>query len=133
MNERQRMSERQRIDEANLSGIARAVLLPKGWAQWAIYILSWPIAAFLLARYSAETVLGVLFGALFVGGVVVAYGTIAKNRWGINLHPVTCPRCNTRAPAKRIPRSKRQRLWGGGTCEGCGAELDKWGRIIDSP
>ena len=77
--------------------------------------------------------LALLGGLLLVGLILVAFGTVTKNDWGVNLPPVTCPRRNTVAPAVRVPRSRRQRLWGGCTCEGCGIELDKWARIIDSP
>lgn len=41
-----------------------------------------------------------IFGLLTVGMVLVVYGTIAKNRWGINLEAVSCPRCST--PLSRI-------------------------------
>jgi hypothetical protein len=75
----------------------------------------------------------VIFGLLGIGMVLVIYGTIAKNRWGINLDPVSCPRCNTPFPQIRQPRNIRQALWGGGTCTKCGAEVDKWGREVTAP
>jgi disulfide bond formation protein DsbB len=62
--------------------------------------------------------------------VLVIFGTIAKNRWGINLDPVSCPSCNTQFPQIRQPQSTRQALWGGGTCSKCGTEVDKWGREV---
>ena len=37
--------------------------------------------------------LEIIFSVLGVGLVLVIYGTIRKNRWGINLEPVNCPRC----------------------------------------
>ena len=74
----------------------------------------------------------VTFGLLAIGVVLVIYGTVAKNRWGINLDPVYCPRCNTRLPEIRQPQNLRQRFWGGGTCVTCGVEVDKWGRQIGS-
>lgn len=40
----------------------------------------------------------VTFGLLFVGIILVAYGTVVKNNWGINLDPVACPRCRTQLP-----------------------------------
>jgi hypothetical protein len=70
----------------------------------------------------------VIFGLLGLGMVFVIYGTIAKNRWGVNLDPVSCPRCNTPFPQIRQPQNIRQAMWGGGTCAKCGAEVDKWGR-----
>jgi hypothetical protein len=72
----------------------------------------------------------VVFGLLGIGMVFVIYGTIAKNRWGINLDSVSCPRCHTPFPHIRQPQNIRQTLWGGGTCAKCGAEVDKWGREL---
>jgi hypothetical protein len=68
-----------------------------------------------------------IFGLLAVGAVLVAYGTLAQNRWGINLGAVLCPRCDTPLPKARKPQSLRQAMWGGGTCPACGVEVDKWG------
>jgi hypothetical protein len=76
------------------------------------------------------TFLFVLFGVLTVGMALVIFGTVARNRWGINLDGVSCPRCNTPLPKVREPRSLQQALWGGGTCPNCGAEVDKWGRDV---
>jgi hypothetical protein len=77
-----------------------------------------------------DIVLVVIFGLLSVGMVLVLYGTIAQNRWGINVGPVSCPRCNTPFPPHRHPQDTRQALWGGGTCANCGTEVDKWGREL---
>jgi len=71
-----------------------------------------------------------MFGVLTVGMVLVAYGTSAKNRWGINLETVSCPCCKTLLPWVRKPQSLRQAMWGGYTCPSCGAEVDKWGRDL---
>jgi hypothetical protein len=76
------------------------------------------------------TPLFVILGMLGVGMVLVIYGTIAKNRWGVNLDSVSCPNCNTPFPQVRQPQNIRQAMWGGGTCAKCGAEVDKWGREI---
>ncbi len=73
-----------------------------------------------------------MFGALGLGVVVVLYGTILRNRWGINLEPVSCPRCGTLPPHTREPRTVRQAMWGGWTCTTCGTEVDKWGQEIAS-
>jgi hypothetical protein len=70
----------------------------------------------------------VTFVALAVGMVLVVHGTIAKNRWGINLEEVSCPRCSKLLPKVRKPRSLRESMWGGCTCPNCGVEVDKWGR-----
>ena len=74
----------------------------------------------------------VVFGLLGIGMVFVIYGTIAKNRWGINLDSVSCPRCHTPFPQIRKPQNSHQTLWGGGTCAKCGAEVDKWGRELSA-
>ena len=65
-----------------------------------------------------------------IGMVLVMYGTIAENRWGINLSAVSCPSCKTRLPQIRKPNSLRQAMWGGYTCPACGTEIDKWGRLL---
>jgi len=67
---------------------------------------------------------------LFVGLLLVAYGTVARNRWGINLRPVNCPCCQATVPQVRKAKSVREALWGGGTCDKCGCQMDKWGRQI---
>jgi hypothetical protein len=76
--------------------------------------------------------LAILFGVLTIGVLLVAWGTVAKNRWGINLQPRgVCARCQAPLPLVRKPASLRQAFWGGYTCPVCGAEIDKWGREID--
>lgn len=67
---------------------------------------------------------------LGVGLLLVVYGTVARNRWGINLAKVSCPNCNTPLTGTRTQktRSLKQAMWGGYTCPVCGAEVDKWGR-----
>ena len=72
----------------------------------------------------------VIFGLLAVGGAAVIYGTLVKNRWGINPCDVSCPQCNTPLPKLRRPRSLRQEMWGGWTCPSCGVAVDKWGREL---
>jgi len=71
-------------------------------------------------------------GMVAVGLVAIIYGTLAKNRWGINLDKVSCPRCNTLLPEVRTPRSLRQTMWGGWTCPNCGVDVDKWGREVNA-
>jgi hypothetical protein len=70
---------------------------------------------------------------LVVGGLLVAYGTLVKNGWGINLAQVSCPRCSTPLPRVRQPQNTREYWWGGGTCAKCGTEVDKWGREVAGP
>ena len=74
----------------------------------------------------------ITFSVLGIGMLLVVYGTVVKNRWGVNLKPVSCPRCNIPLPQIRQPKSFQQALWGGGTCAACGTELDKWGRELTS-
>ena len=48
--------------------------------------------------------------------------------------PKVCPHCG--APLDRFLRgstSRRQKVMGGWTCGSCGAELDKWGKILWAP
>jgi hypothetical protein len=76
----------------------------------------------------------VVFVVAALGGglILVIVGTIRKNRWGINLEAVNCPHCKQPMPQVRKPRSMSQAMWGGGTCERCGCEMDKWGRETES-
>ncbi len=70
--------------------------------------------------------------AALVGLVLVVQGTAKKTKLGVNLSPANaCPGCGRALPAVRRPKSLRQALWGGWTCEGCGLELDKWGRRVE--
>jgi len=81
-----------------------------------------------------ETVVSiVVLVVIAIGAVLVVYGTIAKNKWGINLRRVSCPNCGAPAPRVRTPASTQQTLWGGTTCPKCGCEMDKWGRRLSAP
>ena len=80
------------------------------------------LGAFLDQFVPIKTQLLALFALLAAMGLLVAYGTIARNRWGINHSAVSCPRCHSPLPTQRQPRSRRQRLWGGWTCAACGAK-----------
>jgi hypothetical protein len=72
----------------------------------------------------------VTMSVLLLGILLVAFGTVTKNRWGINVQPVSCPACGSPMPKVRRPESLKQALWGGGICGKCGCEMDKWGRLI---
>jgi hypothetical protein len=72
-------------------------------------------------------VLIVFIGLLGAVGLVI-WGTANRTKWGINLRPTQCPRCQTPAPMLRKPASLNEALWGGWTCPNCGCHVDKWGR-----
>ena len=72
---------------------------------------------------------GLVFVAIVFGLIMIFAGTKGKEKWGINLGTVTCPRCKTPQPKARTPQNTRQALWGGSTCV-CGCEMDKWGREV---
>lgn len=75
----------------------------------------------------------VIVAAFFVvAGCLVVYGTIVKNRWGVNFRRLVCPNCGAQMPLVRVPASGRQSMWGGATCPKCGCEMDKWGRRLAS-
>ena len=61
---------------------------------------------------------------------LIIHGTIVKNRWGINLGTVVCPKCQTEMPRVRAPASGAEAVWGGYTCPKCGCKMDKWGRQL---
>jgi hypothetical protein len=74
-----------------------------------------------------DRVMNVIFivvaSLVLLGILLVAIGTVTKNRWGMNLESVNCPTCDSPIPQVRQPKSLRQALWGGGTCASAAA---KW-------
>jgi hypothetical protein len=73
----------------------------------------------------------ILLILIVAGGVAfLMRGIRARDKTGINIHPVSCPRCGAEFSRVRVPRTMRQALWGGRTCAACGCETDKWGREI---
>ncbi len=60
-----------------------------------------------------------LFGLAMAAGIALVVRDTARRsgRWGINLQPIRCPRCGLFAPAVRIPKSRREAIWGGWTWE----------------
>ncbi len=67
---------------------------------------------------------------IIIAGVLVLYlGIKKKNQFGINISPLQCPKCGQQAPSIRKPKNIGQALWGGFTCNKCGAEIDKWGAL----
>ncbi len=71
-------------------------------------------------------VLYLLFTLLFIVSTIMRKGGMGINFEALG-NEVLCPRCGQAFPRRRIPRNFRQALWGGGTCENCGCECDKWG------
>jgi len=71
-----------------------------------------------------------LVGILVLASLI--YGTIVRNKWGVNVMPVTCPGCKTPQNFFRRPTSLKQALWGGHTCPKCHRELDKYGREVSA-
>jgi hypothetical protein len=81
-----------------------------------------------------DRAMNVLFAVVasvaLLGILLVAVGTVRRNRWGIHWEPVNCPTCGSRMPHTRQSKSQSQAFWGGWTCVKCGCEMDKWGRLI---
>lgn len=78
----------------------------------------------------------IIIGVVSVAGavlmvVMIVQSTQRKGKLGINVRREDCPKCGLKLPMVRRPTSARQAMWGGWTCQGCGAELDKWGQIIE--
>ena len=84
----------------------------------------------LIPDHAMNVLFVVTMSILLLGILLVAFGTVTKNGWGVNLTPVNCPACGSLMPKVRRPESLKQALWGGGTCAKCGCEMDKWGRLI---
>jgi len=72
-----------------------------------------------------------VFGISILIIAVSIYGTVAKNRWGVNLNPLICPVCGAAPTPARPGISLRRSFWGGRTCEVCETKMDNWGRIIE--
>ena len=94
--------------------------------------LIWLLSGFVGTKVIIIT-LALILCLAATGILIVIWGSLAKNRWGINMDVVFCPCCGTELPVLRKPRSMRQFLWGGGICPTCGAEVDKWGRQVSPP
>lgn len=77
-----------------------------------------------------ETVVLIIAVAIAILLCLIVYGTVVKNKWGINFRPVSCPNCGSGMPRVRAPASGTEALWGGHTCAKCGCRMDKWGRPL---
>lgn len=91
------------------------------------------IVLFLWALLGLSLLIFIVFIiALIIGCWLIYSGTKKKTKWGININPIVCPKCGGQLPQVRKPKNRQQALWGGGTCEQCNIDLDKWGRPISS-
>lgn len=88
------------------------------------------VLGIVMPDHAIRRVLVFVVPILLVGMLLVAFGTVTKNQWGINTRPVNCPSCGCPVPKVRQPRSISQARWGGWTCEKCCCGMDKWGRLI---
>jgi len=53
-----------------------------------------------------------------------------KDKLGVNLDKVNCPKCGKEQASIRLPKGKEEILWGGWTCPNCGCKMDKFGKEI---
>ena len=65
--------------------------------------------------------LGMLVGGIGAAVVLLLFAMSRK--------PVKCPSCGREQPKMRAPTSMNQAMWGGYTCQGCGAEMDARGKL----
>ncbi len=63
---------------------------------------------------------------MLVGGIGTA---VVLLMFAMSRKPVKCPSCGREQPKMRKPTNVQQAMWGGSTCEGCGAEMDARGRL----
>lgn len=68
-----------------------------------------------------STLAALVFGAVLAAAVLLFFAMSRK--------PVKCPSCGREQPKVRQPRTLDQAMWGGYTCQGCGAELDARGKL----
>jgi hypothetical protein len=68
------------------------------------------LADVLIPDHVMNLVYVVTMSILLVGILLVAFGTVTKNGWGINLDPVSCPACGSLMPKVRRPKSLKQAL-----------------------
>ena len=73
-----------------------------------------------------------LLGIGSVGSLVMLAAGLGKPTLGGGT-PVACSECGKPLPLIRKPANRREMLWGGWTCKGCGAQLDRSGKKIADP
>jgi hypothetical protein len=107
----------------------------KGWATRQICVCNrWGVSSGEQLRCDSRslTMIYYVFAGMMIFmavlWILILHGTYAKNRWGINRAPLSCPRCATKVSVDREPQSWQQAMCGGWTCMACGIEVDKWGR-----
>lgn len=69
----------------------------------------------------------VLLMMALAAGAVVCFAVVTR---AVGASPKECPRCHHPLPFFRMPTSVRQALWGGYTCQKCGQDIDRAGRMI---
>jgi hypothetical protein len=75
---------------------AKAILL-----SIAVGVLLDILIGVLIPDHVMNVVFVVTMSVLLLGILLVAFGTITKNRWGINPEPVNCPACGSPMPKVR--------------------------------
>lgn len=65
--------------------------------------------------------IGMLVGGVGAATVLLLFAMSRKT--------VNCPSCGREQPKMRTPTNMQQAMWGGTTCQGCGAEMDARGRL----
>jgi uncharacterized protein with PIN domain len=73
---------------------------------------------------------------LTLGSIIASYYVIkhtrTKGKMGVNVDALVeapkCPKCSTKLPRVRIPRTLNEVLFGGWTCPKCRSRFDKWMR-----
>ena len=63
---------------------------------------------------------------MLVGGAGAAFAILF---FVLSRKPVNCPTCGREQPKARRPTSMEQAMWGGYTCQGCGAEMNARGKL----
>ena len=65
--------------------------------------------------------------------IAAAFVAILLLMFAMSRKPVKCPSCGREQPKMRTPTSMNQAMWGGYTCQGCGAEMDARGKLKTKP
>lgn len=60
--------------------------------------------------------------------VLILWGTVSKNAWGLNLRKLVCPRCIHTVPRGAGLIGAWRFFAGRATCPNCHTLVNKWGR-----